>query len=122
MPMLRIINPTTVEPTKKKIVPVVKSSRTGPYADLATLPKDVEPHRRAHDTSRYREKSVMAAETIMRRVKGMMPARAHESGMERTPPPIMVAVMLNVAAIRLAFRRFEPADGTTKATEAMDVA
>mmetsp|Transcript_17276 Transcript_17276/g.34643 ORF Transcript_17276/g.34643 Transcript_17276/m.34643 type:complete len:140 (-) Transcript_17276:388-807(-) len=62
------------------------------------------------------------AETIMRRVKGKMPARAHDNGIERTPPPTIVAVMLNVAAITVADRSDELEDGTRNVTSAMDVA
>ena len=58
----------------------------------------------------------------MRAVNGINPALAQLSGILKTPPPMMVAVILNVAAITVALRRFESADGTKKATEAIDVA
>ena len=64
----------------------------------------------------------MAADPTIRIVKGKTPAREQLSGILRTPPPIMVAVILKVAAANVAWRFDDWEDGTKKATSAMDVA
>lgn len=122
MPMLRMDKPTTMKPTKKNIMKVAVISKAAPKDDRQTAPNEVEPHRRAQETSRYRLKSVAQADNTIRIVKGRMPALAQDSGMDSTPPPTMVAVILNTAAMTLAFRVDDDTDGTRKATSAMEVA
>lgn len=111
-----------MKPTKKNIIKVAAISRAEPKDDRQTAPNEVEPHRRAQETSRYRLKSVATADNTIRIVKGRMPALAHDSGMDNTPPPTIVAVILKTAAMTLAFRVDDDADGTRKATSAMEVA
>ena len=64
----------------------------------------------------------MTADMIINNVKGRMPARAQVSGMLSTPPPIIVAVILKTAAIKLACRLPEFDEGIKNVTSAIDVA
>ena len=111
-----------MNPTKQNMMKVAVISKAAPKDVRQTAPNEVEPHRRAQETNGYKLKSVATADSTIRIVKGRMPALAHDSGMDSTPPPTIVAVILNTAAMTLAFRVDDDTDGTRKATSAMEVA
>lgn len=63
----------------------------------------------------------MLAAKIINSVPSASPAFARAKGIDRMPPPTIVAIKLNVAATLLDLRRWLPADGTNSSNDGTGV-